>query len=142
MAVMELKNLRLKLMLLIVVAYLLIPLAAAFASEADLAIPDLHKGAPYTLLGGIRPWYLLFYGACIIAGTLGISLFLRHQVKKLRAHESMLKVAEIIFQTCRTYLIQQGKFVFLFFCFIGGAISLSVPGVAGLGGGYGWFLRR
>ena len=38
----------------------------AFAGEADLAIPDLHKGAPYTKLGGITPWDLLFYGACII----------------------------------------------------------------------------
>ena len=69
---MRLKNVGSKLMLLLVVAYLFIPLAA-LASEADLAIPDLHKGAPYTLLGGIKPWNLLFYGACIIAGTLGIS---------------------------------------------------------------------
>jgi K(+)-stimulated pyrophosphate-energized sodium pump len=114
---MRLKMVRLMRILLMVVLYLFIPLAV-FASEADLAIPDLHKGAPYTLLGGIRPWYLLFYGACIIAGTLGISLFLRHQVKKLRAHESMLKVAETIFQTCRTYLIQQGKFLIMLFIFI------------------------
>jgi K(+)-stimulated pyrophosphate-energized sodium pump len=104
-------------MWLMVVVYVLTPLAV-FASEADLAIPDLHKGAPYTLLGGIKPWDLLFYGACIIAGTLGISLYLRHQVKKMRAHESMLKVAEIIYQTCRTYLIQQGKFLIMLFIFI------------------------
>src|SRR5512136_465839 len=133
MAVMELKNLRLKLMLLIVVAYLLIPLAAGFASEADLAIPDLHKGAPYTLLGGIRPWYLLFYGACVIAGTLGISLFLRHQVKKLRAHESMLKVAETIFQTCRTYLIQQGKFLVMLFIFIAACMTFYFLALKGEG---------
>src|SRR4030042_3419387 len=129
---MRLKNVRLKLMLLMVVLFLLIPLAA-FASEADLAIPDLHKGAPYTLLGGIRPWYLLFYGACIIAGTLGISLFLRHQVKKLRAHESMLKVAETIFQTCRTYLFQQGKFLILFFLFIAAAMAFSFLALKGEG---------
>ena len=131
---MRMKNLwpKLKLMLLLVVAYLLIPLAA-FASEADLAIPDLHKGAPYTLLGGIRPWDLLFYGACIIAGTLGISLFLRHQVKKLRAHDSMLKVAEIIYQTCRTYLIQQGKFLILLFCFIAAAMSFYFLALKGEG---------
>src|SRR4030066_1708051 len=114
---MRLKNGWLKRMLLMVAGFLLLPLVV-FASEADLSIPDLHKGAPYTLLGGIRPWDLLFYGACIIAGTLGISLFLRHQVKKLRAHESMLKVAETIFQTCRTYLIQQGKFLSMLFIFI------------------------
>ena len=69
---MEERKVGLKQMLLMVVGYLFIPLAA-FASEADLAIPDLHKGAPYTLLGGIKPWDLLFYGALIIAGTLGIS---------------------------------------------------------------------
>src|SRR4030042_6181637 len=99
-------------LLLMVAAYLLVPLAV-FASEADLAIPDLHKGAPYTLLGGIKPWDLLFYGACIIAGTLGISLFLRHQVKTFRAHESMLKVAEMLFQTWRPSLIPTGQYLAL-----------------------------
>jgi len=107
---------------LMAAAYLLGPLVA-WASEADLAIPDLHKGAPYTLLGGIKPWDLLFYGACIIAGTLGISLYLRTQIKKLRAHDSMLKVSEIIYQTCRTYLIQQGKFLVMLFLFI--AVSMA-----------------
>jgi len=107
---------------LVAAAYLLGPLVA-WASEADLAIPDLHKGAPYTLLGGIKPWDLLFYGACIIAGTLGISLYLRTQIRKLRAHESMLKVSEIIYQTCRTYLIQQGKFLVMLFLFI--AVSMA-----------------
>ncbi len=108
--------------MLMAAAYLLGPLVA-WASEADLAIPDLHKGAPYTLLGGIKPWDLLFYGACIIAGTLGISLYLRTQIKKLRAHDSMLKVSEIIYQTCRTYLIQQGKFLVMLFLFI--AVSMA-----------------
>jgi K(+)-stimulated pyrophosphate-energized sodium pump len=117
---------------LMAAGYLFIPLTV-FASEADLAIPDLHKGAPYTLLGGIRPWDLLFYGACIIAGTLGISLFLRHQVKKLRAHDSMLKVAEIIFQTCRTYLIQQGKFLAMLWIFIAVCMSFYFLALKGEG---------
>src|SRR5512139_4344029 len=129
---MKLKKVKLLQMMLVAVANLLGPLAA-LASEADLAIPDLHKGAPYTLLGGIKPWYLLFYGACIIAGTLGISLFLRHQVKKLRAHESMLKVAEIIFQTCRTYLIQQGKFLILLFLFIAACMTFYFLALKGEG---------
>jgi hypothetical protein len=42
---MRMKNVTMKLMLLMVVGYLFIPLVV-FASEADLAIPDLHKGAP------------------------------------------------------------------------------------------------
>ena len=129
---MKLKIERLTRMLLLVAGYLFIPLTV-FASEADLAIPDLHKGAAYTLLGGIKPWDLLFYGACVIAGTLGISLFLRHQVKKLKAHESMLKVAEIIFQTCRTYLIQQGKFLVMLFIFIAVAMSFYFLALKGEG---------
>ena len=130
---MEGKNLKAKWMLLvIVIAHLVFPLAL-WASEADLAIPDLHKGAPYTMLGGIRPWYLLFYGACVIAGTLGISLFLRHQVKRLRAHQSMLAVAETIYQTCRTYLIQQGKFLILLFLFIAAAMTFYFLALKGEG---------
>ncbi|MBP7738397.1 MAG: sodium-translocating pyrophosphatase [Spirochaetes bacterium] len=94
-----------------------------FASEADLAIPDLHAGS-YTLFGGtITAWQLLFYGALVICGTLGISLFQFFMIKKEKAHESMLKVAEIIFQTCRTYLLQQGKFLLMLFAFIAAAMA-------------------
>ncbi len=130
----------------------LLPAAAVLASEADLAIPDLHKGAPYNLLGGIKPWDLLFWGAMVIAGTLGISLFLRHQIYRIKAHESTLKVAEIIFQTCKTYLVQQGKFLLMLFAFIAAAMAFyfvvlkgeSVPtlllvllfSVVGMGGSY------
>jgi len=90
----------------------------AFASEADLAIPDLHAGS-YTIFGRtITAWQLLFYGALVIVGTLSISLFQFFMVKKEKAHESMLKVAAIIYQTCRTYLIQQGKFLLMLFAFI------------------------
>src|SRR5687768_6503586 len=73
------------------------------AGEADLAIPDLHQGK-FNIFGGeISAWNLLFYGALVITGTLGISLYLRAQIKSLPAHKSMLDVAEIIYQTCRTY---------------------------------------
>src|SRR5262249_49679585 len=71
----------------------------------------------------ISAWNLLFGGACVIAGTLGISLFLRHQIHKLPAHKSMLNVAEVIFQTCKTYLIQQGKFLLMLFAII--AVSIT-----------------
>ncbi len=90
---------------------------AAFASEADLAIPDLHAGQ-FENFGGLSGYWILQYGALVICGTLGISLLLRHQVRKLKAHDSMLKVSEIIYQTCRTYLLQQGKFLLMLFAFI------------------------
>src|SRR4051794_21579930 len=59
------------------------------AGEADLAIPDLHQGK-FATLGGISAWNLLFYGAFVIVGTLGISLYQFYQIKKQPAHQSML----------------------------------------------------
>ena len=64
----------------------------------------------------------------VICGTLGISLYLRAQIHKLPAHKSMLEVAEIIFQTCKTYLIQQGKFLLMLFVLIAIAISYYLLG--------------
>src|SRR6266404_3261670 len=104
--------------------------AAVHASEADLAIPDLHKGH-FDSLGGISAWWLLFGGSWVICGTLGISLYLRAQIHKLPAHKSMLDIAEIIFQTCKTYLIQQGKFLLMLFVLIGAAISYYLLGFGG-----------
>jgi K(+)-stimulated pyrophosphate-energized sodium pump len=104
-------------------AAFLLPAVTVFASEADLAIPDLHAGS-YTLFGTtITAWQLLFYGALVICGTLGISLFQFFMIKKEKAHDSMLKVAEIIYQTCRTYLLQQGKFLLMLFAFIAVAMA-------------------
>ena len=56
------------------------------ASEADLAIPDLHQGTYHIFGGTVSSWDFLFYGALIIVGTLGFSLILFHQIKKLKAH--------------------------------------------------------
>src|SRR5439155_14562000 len=67
-------------------------------------------------------------GSIVICGTLGISLYLRTQIHKLPAHKSMLDVAEVIFQTCKTYLIQQGKFLLMLFAFIAVAITFYLVG--------------
>jgi K(+)-stimulated pyrophosphate-energized sodium pump len=89
-----------------------------FASEADIAIPDLHQGTFHIFGQVISSWNFLFYGALVICFTLGISLWLLSRVKKERAHVSMLKVSETIFQTCKTYLLQQGKFLLMLFAFV------------------------
>src|SRR5262249_17886739 len=95
---------------------------AARASEAELAIPPLDK-ASFNILGyEIDGWHLLLYGALVITGTLGISLYQLYQIHKQPAHKSMLNVAETIFQTCKTYLIQQGKFLFYLFLIIASAM--------------------
>jgi K(+)-stimulated pyrophosphate-energized sodium pump len=104
--------------------------ASVHAGEADLAIPDLHEGH-FTSLGGISAWWLLFLGAWVICGTLGISLYLRTQIHRLPAHRSMLNVADTIYATCKTYLIQQGKFLIMLFVLIACAISYYLLGFSG-----------
>src|SRR6266542_1862665 len=107
---------------------LLLAATSAQASEADLPIPDLHAGT-FTLFGmEISAWWPLFWGAMVITGTLGISLYLRAQIHKLPAHRSMLNVAEVIFQTCKTYLIQQGKFLLMLFVLIACALAYYLLG--------------
>ncbi len=108
---------------LVPVVVLLLAGSTARANEADLAIPDLHKGE-FTIAGfTVSAWNLLFYGAFVIAATLGISLYLRAEIYKQPAHKSMLAISEIIFQTCQTYLIQQGKFLLILFALIGSAMT-------------------
>jgi K(+)-stimulated pyrophosphate-energized sodium pump len=83
--------------LIAIVAVVLLSAGTASASEADLAIPDLHAGT-FNIAGKtITAWNLLFYGALVITGTLGISLYLRRQINKLPAHKSMLDVSDIIY---------------------------------------------
>jgi K(+)-stimulated pyrophosphate-energized sodium pump len=100
----------------------LLAAATAHAGEADLAIPDLHEGK-FASLGGISAWDLLLYGSFVILGTLTISLYQIWQIYRQPAHKSMLDVAEIIFQTCKTYLIQQGKFLLMLFGLIAVAMT-------------------
>jgi K(+)-stimulated pyrophosphate-energized sodium pump len=90
------------------------------ASEADLAIPDLHQGFFENF--GLDAWHLLLYGSVVIVFTLSVSLTLFRSVKKLPAHKSMLNVAATIYETCKTYLIQQGKFLLILF----GIIALAM----------------
>ncbi len=97
----------------------------ALASEADLKIPDLHVGR-FETLGGISAWDLLFYGGIVIFFTLGFSLYMFFQIRSLPVHKSMKSVSDIIFKTCSTYLIQQGKFLFYLFCFIAAAYAIFI----------------
>ena len=120
--------------LLRTLAIVLLSAAPAFAQgEADLAIPDLSV-TTFNILGiTINGWLLLLLGSFVICGTLGISLYLRAEIAKLPAHESMLKVAEIIFQTCKTYLIQQGKFLLMLFALIAIAMTYYFMALQGKG---------
>ncbi|MGE5355737.1 MAG: sodium-translocating pyrophosphatase [Deltaproteobacteria bacterium] len=84
----------------------------ALASEADLVIPD-----------DVKNQSVLYWGFLITILGLGFGFFQFLNVKKLRAHKSMLDVAEVIYETGKTYLIQQGKFLAILFIFIGTAVA-------------------
>ncbi|MGE3314131.1 MAG: sodium-translocating pyrophosphatase [Planctomycetaceae bacterium] len=105
------------------IGFCLLLVSPASASEADLAIPDLHA-TNFTIAGQtIDGWHLMLYGSFVICFTLLISLYLRAQIAKLPAHDTMLNVAEIIFQTCKTYLLQQGKFLLMLFAIMGAVMT-------------------
>lgn len=106
---------------LIVVAAIFTVQGVALASEADLKIPDLHEGR-FEMFGGLSGYQILLYGALVILGTVGLSLYQFVKIKALPAHRSMLDIAETIFQTCKTYLKQQVKFLAILF----GIISLAM----------------
>jgi K(+)-stimulated pyrophosphate-energized sodium pump len=84
----------------------------SMASEADLKIPEEIKGQS-----------ILYYGFVVTILGLLFGLYQFMKVKKLPAHKSMLEIAEVIYQTCRAYLIQQGKFLAILFLFIGAAVA-------------------
>ena len=83
-----------------------------FASEADLKIPEAIKESNILYLGFVVTILGLLFG-----------LFQFMKVKKLPAHKSMLEISEVIYQTCRAYLKQQGKFLAILFLFIGAAVA-------------------
>lgn len=92
----------------------------AWASEADLIIPDLSVTFP--ALGGLSGFNLLAIGA--IVSILGIfyGLIQFNAIRKLPVHKSMLEISSLIYETCKTYLIQQGKMLLILELFIGACI--------------------
>ena len=84
-----------------------------FASEANLKIPTLNDDQQSILVAGIF--------ICILGLIFGVYQYFR--VKKLRAHQSMLDIAQVIFETCKTYLLQQGKLLIILFIFIAVCVS-------------------
>ena len=110
------------------IAVLLLAAATGRASEADLAIPDLHAGH-FNLFGTqVSAWTLLFCGISSSVEPWASVCTCARQIHKLPCHKSMLDVAEIIFQTCKTYLVQQGKFLLMLFVLIAVAISFYLLG--------------
>ena len=111
------------------------PGEGAHKSEFDLPLPDLHA-VTFGNLGGISGWWLLLIGMliCVAGFAFGILSYLK--LKNLPVHQSMRDVSELIYETCKAYLAQQGKFLLLLFAFIGSVIFVYF-GFLNTTGGWG-----
>src|SRR5262245_5518024 len=76
--------------------------------EAALVVPDLST---VTFVGGLDGHTLLMSGILVAALGLLFGLLTFNQLKNLPVHKSMLEVSELIYETCKTYLTTQGKFI-------------------------------
>ena len=83
--------------------------------EANLKLPDLRTA---TFLGDINGHTLLLWGLLVSALGLVFGLIIFKRLKNLPVHSSMLEVSELIYETCKTYLATQGKFLILLEAFI------------------------
>ena len=87
--------------------------------EANLVLPDLNS---VTFLGGITGHNLLMVGLAASALGMIFGLIIYTRLKNMPVHKSMLEVSELIYETCKTYLQTQGKFLLILECFIGAII--------------------
>ncbi|HBF34250.1 TPA: sodium-translocating pyrophosphatase [Candidatus Sumerlaeota bacterium] len=104
--------------------------APALASEADIKLPDL--GAVMFFGGAIRGVVLLWLGLIVCAIGLAFGLFQYAQIDKAPAHKSMQDVSEIIWETCKTYLFQQGKFLAMLWILIGACMAYYFGKLSGM----------
>jgi K(+)-stimulated pyrophosphate-energized sodium pump len=136
-----------RLLILFTGLFLLLLTSPVLASEAELEIPVLTDSQNTLLMIG----FLI----CFLGMAFGAYEYVK--VKAFPAHKSMLDVANVIFQTCKTYLLQQGKLLIVLEIFIGvciayyfgflqhmeagGVILILIWSVVGILGSYGvaWF---
>ena len=88
--------------------------APAAASEAELVLPDFRAVS----FLGVTGYDLLLWGlgVCVLGMLFGLVIY--RQLKALPVHQSMRDISELIFETCKTYLVTQGKFILLLEAFI------------------------
>ena len=122
---------------IVVLFMTLLASTGAYASEADINIPDLTQ-VKFDGLGGLSGIALMYFGIvmCAIGAIFGWIQY--NQTKALPVHASMRNVSNIIWETCKTYLFQQGKFLAILWVLIAACmiyyfvgLPWSAPGGAG-----------
>ncbi len=122
--------------------------------EANIQLPDLTR---VNFIGGVNGHNLLLVGIVISVLGLVFGLAMYMNLQRLPVHRSMREISELIYETCKTYLITQGKFILILEAFIaviivlyfGVLLGMEIPRVLiilafsliGIGGSYGvaWF---
>ncbi len=107
-----------------------VSVSPALASEADLVVPSIKTINPHSYM-----LLLIGLGISVIGLVFGLVEFLK--IRKLDVHKAMDSVGNTIFETCKTYLVQQGKFLFVLEVLIGLCIAfyfgfLQKMGIAGV----------
>ena len=97
--------------------------------EASLKLPDLSAVSHFGFSGRA----LLFIGLLFCIGGLMFGMTIFYQLKNLPVHKSMREMSELIYETCKTYLITQGKFIMVLWAFIAVIISLYFGWLAPVG---------
>jgi len=93
---------------------------AGGGGEANLVLPDLTTVDFFGMTGHA----LLSIGLLFCVGGLLFGLAIYVQLKNLPVHRSMREISELIYETCKTYLVTQGKFILLLWAFIAVVIAL------------------
>lgn len=130
---------------------------SAMASEADLIIPDLSS---VIFLNSINGRTLLLWGMFICFFGMAFGLMQFAQLRRIKIHSAMHDIAELIYETCKTYLITQGKFILVLEVLVGLIIAayygwlqnfganrvliILAASLVGIAGSYGvaWFGMR
>src|ERR1700743_1145705 len=91
------------------------PAPAEATGEANLKLPDMTQ---VKFLNGVSGATLLEIGLvfCALGGLFGLIIYM--QLKNAPVHRSMKEISELIYETCKTYLITQGKFVLILEAFM------------------------
>jgi len=132
---------------------------AGEGGEASLKLPDLSQVSFFH--GAIDGHKLLLIGILFCLFGLGFGMAIYMRLKNLPVHRSMREISELIYETCKTYLVTQGKFILFLWAFIaviiaayfgwlspvpGKSVALTLPiilgfSLVGIAGSYGvaWF---
>ncbi len=99
-----------------------------FASEADIKIPPLDQ-VSFPGLGGVSGSTLMYLGlaVCLVGAAFGLVQYM--QTKALPVHESMANVSNTIWETCKTYLFTQGKFLAILWVLIAACMAYYFLGL-------------